>query len=232
MSARVSVVMTVRDGERYLVEAIDSILGQTRPPDEVVVVDDGSTDGTHDILSGYGDAVTVRRQAPLGTFAGVNHGLRVASGEFVGFLDADDVFVPDSIEVRLAEFDAPPDVDIVFGQTQQFVSPELPPEATARFRVDTTPVAVPLFQSMLIRRRVFDVVGMLDESRATASNIDWVARARAAQVRQRAVAVVVARRRVHLWNTGVTQPEASRANLLAVVRAHRQRLAALPTEQM
>ena len=230
MSDRVSVVMTVRDGERYLAEAIDSILAQTRPPDEVVVVDDGSTDATIDILSGYGDAIVVRRQEPLGMFAGVNHGLRVATGDVVGFLDADDVFVADSIEVRLAVLAEHADVDIVYGQAEQFISPELPPEASARFRVDTAPVAVALFQSMLVRRRVFDVVGMLDESRATASNIDWVARARAAQVRQLEIPVVVARRRIHLWNTGVTQPDQTRANLLAVVRAHRRRSTAASDE--
>lgn len=231
MTTRVSVVMTVRDGERYLQEAINSILDQTRPPDEVVVVDDGSTDRTVSILTDYGDAITVVHQQPLGTFAGTNHGIRVATGDVMGFLDADDLFTPDSIEVRLDVLDAHPEVDIVFGQLQQFTSPELPPEATARFRVDTTPTTVPLFPTMLIRRHVFDLVGPLDEARATASNIDWIARARTAQIRQMPLEVLVAHRRIHLWNTGVTQPETTRANLLSVVRAHRHRTASPSTDQ-
>ena len=223
MSMRVSVVMAVRDGERYLVEAIDSILDQTRRPDEVIVVNDGSTDATADILAGYGDVLSVIVQDPLGVSAALNRGITAATGDVIGFLDADDVFLPNGLAARLGVLERDDELDIVVGSIEQFVSPELADEVAGRFRVDATPVMVPLFQAVLVRRRVFDVVGMLDESFSTGSNIDWVARARVAGVRVAELEQVVTRRRIHLWNTGVTKPLQTRANLLSVLRAHSRR---------
>jgi Glycosyl transferase family 2 len=85
----------------YLGEALDSVLGQTRPPDQVVVVDDGSTDTTPDVLAGY--PVEVIRLEHTGNPAVVlNAGLRAAQGDLVALLDSDDVWLPDKLARQLA----------------------------------------------------------------------------------------------------------------------------------
>ena len=96
-AANVSVVMTVRDGERYLGEALDSILQQQPSPGEVVVVDDGSRDRTPELLDAYAEHVTAIRQAAQGFASGVNHGIAAASLPVLAFLDADDLWTPDAL---------------------------------------------------------------------------------------------------------------------------------------
>ena len=93
-AARVSVVIPAHNSRAYLAQAIESALDQTLPPAEVIVVDDGSTDGTQDLIAPYLGRICYQRQSNLGVSAARNAGLAAATGEFVAFLDADDFFLP------------------------------------------------------------------------------------------------------------------------------------------
>jgi glycosyltransferase involved in cell wall biosynthesis len=225
-AGRVSVVVAVRDGERYLAETLDSILGQSVPPGEVVVVDDGSTDATQAVLEPYA-GVRIVAQEPEGVAAALNHGVAASTGELVAFLDADDVWPPTSLECRITRLAAPDRPEAVCGRIAQFVSPELDPAAARAFRFDPTPVHAPMFQTMLIRRSAFERVGPLATDYVIGANIDWVSRARAAGVRTAQVEDVVALRRLHESNLGVTERRRQTEDLVRVVRAHRRRM--LPT---
>ncbi len=100
---RVSVIVPVHNGERYLAAALDSILGQTRPPEEIIVIDDASTDATASILDGYGDRLRRIRTAQAGGPGRArNLGLQAATGDLAAFLDADDLWTPDKLERQLA----------------------------------------------------------------------------------------------------------------------------------
>jgi glycosyltransferase involved in cell wall biosynthesis len=220
----VSVVVAVRDGERYLAETLDSILGQSVPPGEVVVVDDGSTDSTPAVLEPYAGRVRIVAQDPEGVAAALNRGVSASTGELLAFLDADDVWPPTSLECRVARLAAPDRPEAVFGRIAQFVSPELDPAEARGFRFDPTPVHAPMFQTMLIRRRAFDRVGPLATDYVIGANIDWVSRARAAGVRTAQVEDVVAMRRLHESNLGVTERRRQTEDLVRVVRAHRHRM--------
>jgi len=215
----VSVIIPVRDGERYLPEALDSLLGQSAPPGEVVVVDDGSTDGTARILASYGDALRVVYQPPSGQFAAANRGVEASSGEVLGFLDADDLWTRDALAVRLERLLADDEPEAVFGRTVQFVSPELDEVARARFQVLSAPAHARLFQTMLIRRHAFDRVGPLATNYRTSPNIDWMSRAQAADLGAAEIDEVVALRRIHGAHVSLT--ESKRADLVDIVRAHR-----------
>jgi len=109
MSApRVSCLLPVYNGEVFLEEAIASILGQTFGDFEIVVVDDGSTDGTADILARLARAdprIRVHRQANGGIVAALNAGLGLCRGEFVARMDADDIALPDRFEVQVRYLD-------------------------------------------------------------------------------------------------------------------------------
>lgn len=99
---RVSVVIPVYNGEQYIQETLESVLGQTYPDVEVIVVDDGSTDSTLDILASYGDRLRVFRQKNSGAAAARNKGIQEATGKWVAFVDADDVWLPEKLENQLA----------------------------------------------------------------------------------------------------------------------------------
>jgi glycosyltransferase involved in cell wall biosynthesis len=219
-----SVVMTVRDGERYLAEALDSILGQRVRPAEVVVVDDGSTDGTPAVLDRYRGRCQVLRQAPAGQAVGLNRAVAATTGGVLAFLDADDVWPADSLAVRLARLTADDQPELVSGLVEQFVSPELPDEVRRSLRFDPTPSRAQQIGTLLVRRDAFERVGPFDESLPSAASIDWISRARAAELRMAFVDVVVVRRRLHQTNMGVTLPsEVTLQALRDVVRSHHHR---------
>ena len=92
---RVSTIIPVFNGARYLGEAIESVMVQTHPALDVIVVDDGSTDGSAAVAQSFGDRVFTVRQQNLGQAAALNAGLALATGEYVAFLDADDLWEPE-----------------------------------------------------------------------------------------------------------------------------------------
>lgn len=109
----VSVIIPTYNRERFVREAVDSALGQSAPPHEVIVVDDGSRDGTLAVLAEYGGAIRVVPQENSGVSAARNHGARLASGDLLAFLDADDFWMPRKLELQLACYRANPAVGLV-----------------------------------------------------------------------------------------------------------------------
>lgn len=99
---RVSIVIPCYNGERYLAEAIDSALAQTRPASEIIVVNDGSTDGSADIARAYGSRILLISTPNRGSSEARNNGAFFARAEFIKYLDADDILVPDALERQLA----------------------------------------------------------------------------------------------------------------------------------
>ncbi len=93
-SEQVSVIIPVYNRARPVTRAIDSVLKQTRPPLEIIVVDDGSTDETPDVLRQYGSKIKIIRQAHRGVSAARNRGIRSASGQWIALLDSDDEWMP------------------------------------------------------------------------------------------------------------------------------------------
>lgn len=108
----VSVVIPTYNHARFLRQAIDSALGQTLPPREVIVIDDGSSDGTPDIVAEYGHRIRAVRHTNRGVAATRNAGAALATGELLAFLDADDVWLPRKLELQVEQFRR--DVDLGF----------------------------------------------------------------------------------------------------------------------
>src|SRR5215210_1959226 len=127
MSSLVSVIIPVHNSERYLAEAIESVLAQTYACHEIIVVDDGSVDRSAQVTKRFGAAVRHVFQPQAGAGAARNRGVELAEGGFFAFLDADDLWTEDKTQLQLATFAADPELDVVFGQTEQFHSPDLDP---------------------------------------------------------------------------------------------------------
>jgi glycosyltransferase involved in cell wall biosynthesis len=198
---RISVVIPVYDGERYLAEAIESALAQTHPPDEVIVADDGSADGSAAIARSLGATVLAGEHAGHGST--MNRGIAAARGTILAFLDADDLWPPQRTEVLLAALQADPAAGAAFGRTDEFVSPELTAEERARVRQPATGVRSPLHTTMLFRRSTLDTVGRFDESIQLGGGIEWAGRLARSGVLLAEVDEVVLRRRLHLRNMGM-----------------------------
>jgi glycosyltransferase involved in cell wall biosynthesis len=112
---KISVIMPVYNGERFLNQAIESLIAQSYEDWELIVVDDGSTDRTPQLLESYTDPrIKVLRQANRGEAGARNTGLKHMSGEYLAFLDADDVYLPDALQDLSAYLDDHPALDVVF----------------------------------------------------------------------------------------------------------------------
>ncbi len=217
-SGLVSVVIGVFNAERYVAEAIESVLSQDYEPLELIVVDDGSTDGSADVVRRYPE-VTYLHQANGGNGAARNTGIDAASGEFLAFLDADDRFTPGKLALQMRALDAEPELDLVFGHVREFVSPELDEETRGRIRApapEPMPWTAP--NLMLIRRNSFDRVGQFETSVRVGVTVDWFLRAKEAGLRYRVLPETVLERRLHTENNGIREA-ASRSQYLAVLKA-------------
>jgi glycosyltransferase involved in cell wall biosynthesis len=201
----VSVVMPVYNGERYLADAIESILAQSYRTLELILVDDGSSDGSADLARRFGAALRYEYQANAGQSAARNRGIQLARGPLLAFLDNDDYWSTEKLALQVAALVFDPSLEAVFGHVRQFMSPDLDPEAAARvrFHAEVMPGHVP--GAMLIRREAFDRVGPFDPQFRVGEFVHWYARATEVGLRTVLLPDVVLHRRLHDENTGIKQ---------------------------
>ncbi|MBP6513136.1 MAG: glycosyltransferase [Bacteroidia bacterium] len=98
----VSVIIPVYNGEKFVAASIESVLKQTYSPIDIIVINDGSTDGTQEILNQFGSKIIVIQQKNAGQADARNHGLTIAKGKYIALLDSDDLFVPEKIEKQIS----------------------------------------------------------------------------------------------------------------------------------
>ena len=215
-------MIPVYNGERYLAEALDSVMAQDYPDLEVVVIDDGSTDRSGDIARSYASGQPHRlrchRQENAGLSAAQNAGVRESSGEFIAFLDCDDLWAPGKISRQMSVFDGQPDLDMVFGWVEQFHSPELAPSE----EVAALPAreVMPGYSTgtLLARRRAFERTGPFSPAFRLGEFLDWYARACDAGLKSIMLDDILLRRRIHLDNMGRRERD-KRADYLRVFKA-------------
>ena len=213
----ISVAIPVYNCERYLAEAIGSALAQTCTPGEIIVVDDGSEDRSAAIVKRFGPPVRYVFQSHCGASAARNRGAKLARGEFLSFLDADDLWAQNKLKLQMACFEEDPVLDLVNGHVEEFISPELDEDAKRRIRCPGGVLRAPGPATMLIRREAFFRVGLFDTGRSIGESIDWYAKATDLGLRSVMLPEVVVRRRLHRDNVSYLDGE-SRREYLRVVR--------------
>jgi glycosyltransferase involved in cell wall biosynthesis len=226
-----SVVIPAFNAERYIGEAIESVLAQSYAPVETIVVDDGSGDRTAAIAAGYNE-VTVITQENGGPSAARNRGFAASRGEIVAFHDSDDTMTPDKLAVQAGHLIDNPSVGCVLAEQELVMEPgaELPFWVEGS-KVETVmpprppelkdePMVHPM--TMVVRRNVFEQVGGFDESMRAAEDFDWMLRATEEEIEIARLSDVLLRRRVHA--DSLTQDAAaSRAGLFRAFKARIER---------
>lgn len=174
---RLSVVLPVYNGAPYLAAAIDSVLAQTRAADELIAIDDGSTDESRGILARY-PAIRVVGQANAGCAAARNAGAALASGDAIAFADQDDIQGADRFARQIEALQADPGLGFVVGAQQNFLTEgtSVPP---AWF--DPRALAAPQHgfgtNALMVRREVLARVGAFDPAKVPLDDSDWLVRA-------------------------------------------------------
>ena len=168
----VSVVIPAFNSERFICNAIQSVFDQEYSPIEVIVVDDGSTDGTKNEVLKFGERIKYKYQKNGGPAAARNAGIASSRGDIIGFLDSDDIWTPGRLPLMLNKFKDDPSLDVVLGRVQ--VAPL--PDATHVHPNLLKPHIAPLFGSGLFKCNVFAKVGLLDQSLRYSEDQDWFLR--------------------------------------------------------
>lgn len=183
MSRLVSTVIPTFDRRKDVVLAVRSALAQTHDAQEVIVVDDGSRDGTAEHLrESYGDAVTILRTDRLGVAGARNRGMAAASGEYIALLDSDDEWAPEKLARQVAFLEARPDYGMVLTDVVQMDGDRqaydvlrrrrfIPEDGQVLRYVLRQPALAP--SCALFRRRVLDEVGSFDVTLPTAEDIEF-----------------------------------------------------------
>ena len=216
---RVSVVIPVFNGERFLAEALESVFAQTVPPAEVIIVDDGSSDGSVAVAGTFPGA-TVLELPHRGVSAARNTGVRASSGDYLAFLDADDTWGTTKLERQLELSRSNPDAGIVMvRQGYRFEGP-----VPAWFRGPTDGGSEPGFQpsGWFMPRETWERVGLFDETMTHSEDTDWLARATDLGIRSAMVEEVLVIHRIHDQNAS-GKPTEVRDGVLIALRASLRR---------
>lgn len=230
MNPLVSVVIPAYNAAPHITAALESVLAQPVRPLEIIVVNDGSTDTTAELAAAFGERVTVLHQPNQGISAAINRGIQAARGEWLAFLDADDLWTADRLEKQFAALAVQPSLSFVFGHLQNFYSPETDAEYRAKIFCEPNPLSGIWYHTMLIRRADFLRVGLFETQWAFGNFMEWFERANSLEMTFTVLADVLLLRRLHPNNSGL-RDTASRQDYARVLktildRKRRNRIAA------
>lgn len=205
---QISVIIPTYNRAAYILEAVESAMRQTCKADEIIVVDDGSTDETARILAPLALQIRYLHQQNRGVGAARNAGAAVARGEYLAFLDSDDIWIEDKLERQIEAFRRFPETDAVYGHAEQFVSPEVDGESRTRLRHMAGKVLpMPTAGLMMIRRSAFESVGPFDESLRIGVEMEWYARLCDLGLKTAMLDAALCRRRLHKSNLNITHAD-------------------------
>jgi glycosyltransferase involved in cell wall biosynthesis len=193
----ISVVIPAWNAARYIGDAIDSVLSQSLAPDEIIIVDDGSTDHTPECIRKFGSRITLIEQPNAGAAAARNRGIAEARGEAVALLDADDLMAPRRLELQGELLAHDPDCAIVLGKQLTFRSEQerLALDSVAAGSLALRRGYVP--SAAMVRAGAFALVGPFAPSLRIGDFLEWIRRAQSRGVPIRELEEVVAYRRLH-----------------------------------
>ncbi len=218
----VSVIVPVYNGAQFIGKAIESVLVQNYDPLEIIIVDDGSTDETANIVKSYNNMRYIY-QPNQGVAAARNSGIENSRGKLIAFLDADDCWAPNKLNIQVDCLLKHPHICCTLGRQKNFLEPGtekpfwLREEHLLKDNVGFLP-------TLLIRRDIFDKVGLFNPGYKISEDVEWFSRVKDASVPVMVVPEIVLYRRIHDTNLSY-QLKAGDPTLLRALRAsvHRKR---------
>jgi glycosyltransferase involved in cell wall biosynthesis len=216
----VSVVVPTYNCERYVGEAIESIERQTYRHLEIIVVDDGSTDRTPEVVRRFTSSVRYVRQAHSGVGTARNRGAQEARGTVLAFGDADDRMLPHRLDRQVSAFLQDPSLEASYGRFTEFWSPDV--GAVPNVRSPVSVAAAPMVNVLAIWKESFMRIGPFDPLPAGSTELEWRARAIDRGLRDVILDEVLQERRLHDANWSRRLRD-DRLLTLKKVLAHRRR---------
>jgi len=217
----VSVIMIVKNGERFIRQALDSILAQSYRPFEIILVDGNSQDKTLEIAREF-HPIRILQQAGTGVSDGYNTGIRAATAGFVAFLSHDDLWTPDKLDVQMNYLMEHPEIMFTNCLRTFFLESGsgIPKGFRKHLLIGEHPAMI--MESLVARKTVFDQVGYFNNALRTAEDVDWYSRATDLKIPSYMLPQVLLRKRIHDRNISM-DVDKNNKNLLFALRASVER---------
>ncbi len=218
----VSVLIPVFNGARFLAAALESVRAQTLAPSEIIVVDDGSSDGSAEVASRF-PSVRVVRQENLGPAAARNRAVAEAGGDHLAFLDADDLWKPEKLARQMAGLRARPELGWFVCRHQFLLDEGEPRPRWAPDAEREAEMVAWLPSATLVRSDCFVLTKGFDESLRYGEDLDWFSRARDLGFQGGVVDEQLLIRRVHRTNMMHAHTQADFQRAIATILFRRRR---------
>jgi len=216
----ISCIVPVFNGERYVREALESIHNQTYRPLEIIVINDGSTDNTKEVVNNLEFSVQYVEQFNSGPAAARNHGVSLAKGDFVAFLDADDLWHQEKLSKQMTQFQAKPEMDVCVTHLDHFEDSELG-RKDILYQDQRRLYHIPGYvtQTLLTRRITFEKVGLFDQNLRYSDANDWFIRVADLGFSLEIIPEVLVYRRLHSSNFSLQKESTSHDEHLKIIKA-------------
>jgi glycosyltransferase involved in cell wall biosynthesis len=211
---KASVIIPVYNGSRYLATTLESVLAQSYALHEIIVIDDGSTDSSPDILRSYGDRLRVTRQDNQGIAAARNAGLRQVTGDVINFIDQDDLWPAGRTEALVSALQSDPDALVAVGQVEILYERSRPPDPSENLGAAVREFYV---GSLCARKQVFELLGPFHTGLGYADDLDFMLRRREAKIKTVYLDDVTLQYRLHESNTSINR-NVTNAHFMAALR--------------
>ena len=213
----VSIIMPVRNGSNYIEEALSAIKSQDIDM-EIIAVDDGSNDDTAQIAESFG-CIVVKHPTSKGPVIAKNTALKIARGRYVMFHDHDDVMTFNALPQMLKELQENEGIFAVMAQMQDFFSPELSEDERKKIALRTESYSGLLSGAILMKKEVFDKIGLFDETLKAGDAMYWNSKMKANNLGIKKLNFIAANRRIHNASFGRTNKKTEFKDYAAILRS-------------
>lgn len=200
----ISVVIPVYNCEKYIAKAVESVIRQDYHPLEIIVINDGSTDKSGEIIESFLPQIKYHCQENKGLASALNQGIKLTTGNYITFLDQDDLWLENKLNTQIGHFNNNSDLDIVFAHCQQFKSPELSAQEKQKIKIVDEIIPAYFKGTMMIKKESFFRVGYFDENINYGEFVDWYFKAKESNLNILMLSDVFLKRRIHTTNMGIT----------------------------
>lgn len=209
--------MPVRNGSNYIKEALTAIKSQNVNM-EIIVVDDGSTDESFQIAANFG-CVMLKHDASKGAVISKNTALKIVKGSYIMFHDHDEVMNDNVLSRMLQELQEDEEIFAVMAKLKDFYSPELSEAEREKVAIKKESYSGLFSGAILMKKEVFDIVGLFDENRKAGEIIEWTSKMAENNLKIKKLDLIAVNRRIHNSNFGRTNKGNEYQNYAAILRA-------------
>ena len=213
----VTIIMPAYNREIYIREALTSLFADTYSPKEVIVVDDGSTDGTASIVKEF-PGVRYLVQENKGVSAARNRAIEAACGDYITFLDSDDLWIPGRLDMTITVFEQDPTLDYLLGMQETFLEQGFAkPPGLPQSRLDEHQESIGT-GVLTAKRSCFEMIGNFNPELRRGEDLDWLSRAISAGLVMKRIPETLVRVRIHDQNLTFAGSTGHREIMMRILR--------------